>query len=248
MKKTAAAPGKTRKRGHAVSHFAGPLLAAALLSLGTGCSQGRLGMTPHNGNQRLDVLTSFTLAVSRRDFKSAVNLMSPGEQTRFLDQNGNFKPEYASRLEALQLDDMDHNPDVVVKDGKISGIGSMLPVALEGPPITPQEVKTSEAAASADSFVTAGPARVQKSDQLHRTAEEFFRSIHDKNWERALSYVDPEERKDFLDTKGEVKSDAKQRLGQVDTSSWSSLSLRDGKLTGIVLIIPPPPPPPSDSP
>ena len=53
-----------------------------------------------------------------------------------------------------------------------------------------------------------------------------------------MAYVDVQERGDFLDAKGKVKGDARERLAKVDTSDWDALTLKDGKLTGVVLIIP----------
>jgi hypothetical protein len=35
-----------------------------------------------------------------------------------------------------------------------------------------------------------------------------------------------------------VKEEARQRLAEADTADWEALTLKDGKLTGVVLIIP----------
>jgi hypothetical protein len=185
----------------------------------------------------LDVLTSFSLALSKHDFREAARYLSPADRAKLAGPEEGILPEYRDRVRAIRRTTLMNNPLIEVNHGLIYGISDVLPVLAVG------EADTLGLRAAPDSQVAVAPdsgkiAEAKEQQQLRRTSEAFFHAVSRRDWNKAMAYVDVQERGDFLDAKGKVKGDARERLAKVDTSDWDALTLKDGKLTGVVLIIP----------
>ena len=146
-------------------------------------------------------------------------------------------PEYRDRVRAIRRTTLLNNPLIEVKHGLIYGISDVLPVLALG------EADTLGLHVRPDSLVAVVPdsgkiAESRNQKELKRTSEAFFRAVSRRDWKKAMDYLDVQDRGDFLDAKGKVKEEARERLAEVDTSEWDALTLKDGKLTGVVLIIP----------
>lgn len=214
-------------------------LTALLVVMGlSGCSSSAFPGRSDPKQERLDVLTSFTLALSKRDYRAAAGYLSPEDRAKLATAEAGILPEYRERVRAIRRATLLNNPLIEIRHGLIYGIPDVLPVLAQG---------------HADSLdLHAGPdtgwAMVPDSTrndaagekELKRTAEGFFHAVSKQEWEKALGFLAPGERQEFLDPKGKLKAGDRWRLASVDTSQWEALTLRDGKLTGVVLIIPEP--------
>jgi hypothetical protein len=214
------------------------LLQALVVVLGlVGCSSTAFPAGDSTGRDRLDVLTSFSLALSKYDFREAARYLAPADRAKLAGAEEGILPEYRNRIRAIRRTTLLNNPLIEVKHGLIYGISEVLPVLDLGQADTPG------APASADSLLAVLPdsARIADSagrEALRRASDAFFRAVSRRDWKKALAYLDVQERGDFVDAKGKMKEEARQRLAEVDTAGWEALTLKDGKLTGVVLIIP----------
>jgi hypothetical protein len=212
------------------------LQALVVVSGLAGCSlsASRSGSGP--GRERLDVLTSYTLALSKRDYVEAARFLAPADRAKLADPAGGILPEYRERVRAVRRTTLVNNPLIEVRNGLIYGIPDVLPVLALGQPDTVAAAETAYADAA-----PAGPdttAAANERRELRRTSEAFFRAVSKRDWRKAMDYVAEQERKDFLDDKGALRAQARTRLAAADTSEWEALTLMDGKLTGVVLILP----------
>lgn len=216
------------------------LLQALLVAVGlAGCSSAFRG---HHGSDRLDVLTSFSLALSKYDFREAAAYLAPADRAKLAGPEEGILPEYRNRVRAIRRTTLLNNPLIEVRHGLIYGIPDVLPVLAMGEIDTsgagpaPGEVPAPVTPVAALPDPTA--IKIRDQEGLKKVANAFFRAVSRREWKKALAYVDEQERENFLDGKGAVKGTARQRLTAVDTAQWEALTLKDGKLTGVVLIIP----------
>lgn len=226
------------------------ILAASWLA---GCSPSAFRAPSDPGRERLDVLTSFTLALSKRDYRAAAAYLAPADRAKLAGPEG-ILPEYRERVRAIRRSTLLNNPLIEVGHGRISGIPEVLPVwgagaadgaVAENPADTVPEANGGEAFATGPDGLPGDAARAGQDardrEELKQAANAFFRAVSRRDWAKAMGYMADQEREDFLDAKGGVRPAARQRLAAVDTAGWEALTLRDGKLTGVVLIIPPKP-------
>src|SRR3990167_1009829 len=92
----------------------GALVLAAIFFL-VGCAGGGGPASNPGKGDRLDILTNFTLALSKRDFRTATDMLAPTERTLFLDGGGKVLPEYKERLRAMRLTTLVNNPSILVE-------------------------------------------------------------------------------------------------------------------------------------
>lgn len=227
----------------------------SLALLGAGCSPApRTKVAFGKETDRLEVLTTFTLAVSKRDFHSATLLIDPSERGLFLDDKGIMRAEFQERLRAMRRTTLMNNPAITVSQGRILGIYGVMPMLEHG---TPANVATEESGADSagatvevsteDSMeVSAGaeadlPAEAGHDgdkDALRKAADTFFQSVRAGKWNQALGLVNAREKEAFVRPDGKLKEGTRQRLSAIDTSSWEALALEEGKLSGVILLIP----------
>lgn len=211
-----------------------PALAVVFLF---GCAHLSSGIFKDTRQKRLDALTSYTLALSKRDYRLAASLLSPGDRAKLADPETGILPEFRDRLRAMRLTTMMNNPLIDVGGGLITGIPDLLPVLAQGEKM---QIDSAESQPETAFALQKGPedSAHQEAEALRRTSASFFRAVQKRNWTGAMALVDAQERQDFVKADGRIKDAARRRLEAIDTSSWGALTLKDGKLTGIVLIIP----------
>jgi hypothetical protein len=216
------------------------LLQALLVTLGlAGCSSASRA---HPDGDRLDVLTSFSLALSKYDFREAATYLPPADRAKLAGPEGGILPEYRNRVRAIRRTTLLNNPLIEVRHGLIYGIPDLLPVLAVGEMDTLGAGLNAGAAPAPDNPVAAlsdsSGIQIREQEGLKKVADAFFRAVSRREWKKAMTYVDERERGNFLDGKGAVNGTARRRLTAVDTAQWEALTLKDGKLTGVVLIIP----------
>jgi hypothetical protein len=214
-------------------------LPALLAMMGfAGCSASAFPGRADPKQERLDVLTSFTLALSKHDYRAAAGFLAPEDRAKLASADAGILPEYRERVGAIRRATLLNNPLIEIRRGFIFGIPDVLPVLAQG------HADSLDLHASPDTGWAAVPdstrSEAAREKELKRAAGAFFRAVSKQEWERALGLLDPGERQEFLDPKGKLKADEKWRLASVDTTQWEALTLKDGKLTGVVLIIPEP--------
>ncbi|MBW8888199.1 MAG: hypothetical protein JF616_10630 [Fibrobacteres bacterium] len=215
-----------------------PLALIVVVGL-VGCSSSAFPRFSDPQQERLDVLTSFSLALSKRDYRAAAGYLGPEDRAKLADGTEGILPEYRDRVRAIRRATLLNNPLIEVRKGLIYGLPDVLPVLAQGRPdsLNRQDDPDTGFAVVPDSN------RAEAAElELKRAAEAFFQAVSKRDWGKALGYLADEEREDFLDPKGKLRDDARRRLASADTSQWASLTLKDGKLTGVFLILPDPGP------
>lgn len=201
-----------------------------------GCSSSAFPGFSDPRQERLEVLTSFSLALSKRDYRAAATYLGPEDRAKLAGGEEGILPEYRDRVRAVRQATLFNNPMIEVRHGHIFGLPDVLPVLAQGRP------DSLGASSSPDTGLAARPDPGRSDDaaeaELKRAAEAFFRAVSKRQWDKALDYVADEERQDFLDPKGRLREEARRRLESADTSQWTAMTLRDGKLTGVFLILP----------
>ena len=217
----------------------GSLVAAALLLL-AGCAGNPRKAFETGTPDRLEILTNYTLSLSKRDFEGAAARLAPADRERLLGSDGKVRAEFQDRLRAMRLSTLAANPLVTLEQGRIRGIFDLLPVIVQGDPSPVVMDAPVEAPARASE---GEPGR----EELRAASMAFFRSVRARDYRKAVGMLAPGERRVFLREDGAVKETARRRLAAIDTSAWDAMTLEEGKLTGVVLIIPSRPPEPRPS-
>ena len=221
-----------------------PWLSAVLAVMGLiGCSASAFSRHSDPHQERLDVLTSFTLALSKHDYRAAAGYLAPEDRAKLASADAGILPEYRERVSAIRRATLLNNPLIEIRRGFIYGIPDVLPVLAQGhaDSLDLHSAPDTGWAAGQDSTRSEAARKKElKQAELKRAAEAFFHAVSKQEWEKALGFLAPEERQEFLGPKGKLKAGDRWRLASVDTSEWGALTLRDGKLTGVVLIIPEP--------
>lgn len=214
-------------------------MGLGLLLCGTwmGCSQGSGALSKNPERRRLEVLTNFTLELSKRDYKAAAGMLSAPDRSRMVDEDGFIRTEFRERLLALRLTTLLNNPMIKQKNGKVSGVYWILPVLASAP--SPDTAIDSAQAPETESMAAVrAREKAERRALLRQATRKLFASIRSKQWNEALDMLQDGERKVFLDGKGGFRKGARERLAGIDTASWDALVLKDGKLNGLVLILP----------
>lgn len=201
-----------------------------------GCCSSAFPGSSDPRQERLDVLTSFSLALSKRDYRAAAAYLGPEDYAKLAGGNEGILPAYRERVRAIRRATLMNNPMIEVRHGHIYGLPDVLPVLAQGRPDSSASRSAPDTgwAALPDSNRNAQ----DRQAELKRAADSFFRAVSKREWGKAMDYLADEERQDFLDPKGKLREDARRRLESADTSQWPALTLKDGKLTGVFLILP----------
>jgi hypothetical protein len=216
-----------------------PFLAFAL----AGCAHnaknaGRPG--PANGNavegrscqepeEMLDVLARFTTLVQARKYHEAIALLDPADQKRMLDARGLVPTEIMHKLDALDFKALPRDRRVDLVRGRLTGIFDCLPCLDQGPSDTVTRVEPPK---------PSGPEAAEK--KRAALALEFFRRIQEGRFDAAGDMVDPGEWKVFYTEKGEMTDLTERRLQAMQECDLEALTLREGKLVGVVVLLDPP--------
>jgi hypothetical protein len=80
----------------------------------------------------LDVLTSFSLALSKYNFRDAARYLAPADRAKLAGAEEGILPEYRDRVRAIRRTTLLNNPLIEVRHGLIYGIPDLLPVIASG--------------------------------------------------------------------------------------------------------------------
>ncbi len=232
--------------------FLSKLLTFGMAGLLLACASNQQSVTqpnmPAKSDDILTLLTGFGESLSKRDFVFAVNHLTPKEREQILDARGQVPEAKRQQLAALNLQRLIRLPSVRVEDGRLAGIYEMLPNLNQGEGVTlsaddessqfsvldPLDPDAMENAAQAQADAA------QDKTELNETINRFFAAVKSQNWNDALALLNENERRLFVDNRGQISEDAKARFSQMDKSHPGALALKDGKLLGITLLLPSP--------
>ena len=184
--------------------------------------------------EKVDSLISFKETVAGGNYLGAVRKLVAADRAKLMDGSGNVREEMKPRLRALRLKNIVNDQSVKLKRGKLTGILAALPVVRLGQPDT---VDTYFDPGDQEPEAVGGDSA---QETLHAAAKLLFSDIRSRNWQFVLNDMHPSTRSNFIAKNGKIKAGARLRLSEIDTSAWQALSLRNGKLVGVVLLIPPP--------
>lgn len=223
----------TQKNDRPSKSFIAFSILATSLFWGCGASNPWLGQSLQE--DKIDRLIVFKEAVSLRNFAKAARILSPEDSSQIVDSSGSVPEEMQNRLRAVKLRTLVNQEDVRVRNGRLSGVVARLPILEQGESINIEEVFELEA--------EEGEALSEKESRklkVRKASRKLFDAIAAEEWQAALNTLHPASREVFLSRAGKLKPGVRSRLSQVDTASWRALTLRKGKLIGVVLLLPPP--------
>lgn len=204
-----------------------------------GCSTGRMDRQDVRADARLEVLTSFSMALSKRDFNKAIGYLADSERQGLLGPDGVVPADIQERLRALEISTLYKDPAIKVSHRRISGIAGSLPVLEQAAPKdSSQSSVTGTGLPSPPLEEPVAAGQFMGDEPLRKATQVFFRTVQTRQWKKALAYLDEGERAVFMQRDGSLRQGTRRRLLAADTSAWDALSLKDGKLTGVVLILP----------
>ena len=184
--------------------------------------------------EKVDSLISFKEAIAGGNYLRGARKLVAADRAKILNETGSVREEMKPRLRSLRLKNIVNDRSVRLKRGKLTGILAALPVVRQG---KPDSVDTDFDAGDQEPETVGGDS-TQKT--LHAAANLFFSDIRSGTWQFVLNGMHPGTRSNFVGKNGKIKAGACKRLSEIDTSAWRALSLRNGKLVGVVLLIPPP--------
>jgi hypothetical protein len=187
------------------------------------------GRSCQEPEEMLDVLARFTTLVQARKYHEAIALLDPVDQKRMLDAGGSVPVEIMHKLDALDFKALPRDRRVDLVRGRLTGIFDCLPCLDQGPADTVTRVEPPK---------PAGPEGAEK--KRAALALEFYRRIQEGRFDAAGDMVDPGEWKVFYNEKGEITDLTERRLQAMQECDLEALTLREGKLVGVVVLLDPP--------
>lgn len=218
-----------------------PLLLAALLA--SGCAHRSPATTSYKEvegrsctepEELLDVLSGFSTAVQKLDYHKAISMLVPADQSRMLGPDGKVPEEIKVKLDALDFKALTTDRRIDLVRGKLKGIFDCLPCLDQGPAAV-VEKETPKTPAPPEE---GSPEGVEKARQA--LAKDFYRKIQTGRFREASALVDPGEWKVFTAEDGSLSDLTERRLQAMEECDLDALTLRDGLLTGVVVLLEPP--------
>ncbi len=188
-----------------------------------------------NPAERAEVLTSFSIAITAKDFQRVLDLLAPAEKAKLISKGGQLDGDTKKQLSAIRLSTLATDPDVEVIDGKIHGIvPDKLPVLDLGPEPTLSDIK------SEDEFEDVKKTAMERDARLKKLWLTFTDAVKKRQFDRALALIHPSEQSFFVTHNGGLSSHAKKNLPDiVENLHWSQLVLHEGKLEQLWVYLPP---------
>lgn len=201
---------------------------------GSASANAVAGRSCQEPEEMLDVLARFSTLVQARKYHEAIALLDPADQKRMLDAGGGVPVEIMHKLDALDFKALPKDRRVDLVRGRLTGIYACLPCVDQGPADTVARAEPSDAAGAAEA---AGAAAEKRRAAL---ALEFYRRVQEGRFEAAGDLVDPGEWEVFYNDKGEMTDLTERRLQAMQECDLEALTLRGGKLVGVVVLLDPP--------
>lgn len=191
--------------------------------------KGVEGRSCQEPEEMLDVLARFSTLVQARKYHEAIALLDPADQKRMLDAGGAVPTEIMRKLDALDFKALPKDRRVDLVRGRLTGIFDCLPCLDQGP---------------ADTLTRAEPPKPAEPEAAEKQraalAMEFYRRVQEGRFAAAGDLVDPGEWKVFYNDKGEMTDLTERRLQAMQECDLEALTLRGGKLVGVVVLLDPP--------
>jgi hypothetical protein len=192
------------------------------------------GRSCQEPEELLDVLTRFSTAVQARDYNRAVAMLAPEDQARMMTPSGTVLMEVKAKLDAIDFKALATDRRIDLVRGRLKGVYECLPCLDQGPAQAVEKESPKPAAPPEP----ASPEGLEKARQA--MAKEFFRKIESGRWQEASGLVHPDEWKVFLDEDHNLTDLNERRLQAIEECDLDALTLKDGLLTGLVVLLEPP--------
>jgi hypothetical protein len=200
-----------------------------------GCAHQAPSLKPVEGRscrepeELLDVLTRFSTAVQQHDYHQALAYLAPQDQARMQGADGKVPEGIKVKLDALDFKSLATDRRIDLVHGRLVGVFACLPCLDEGP----------AAVVSKDQPKPPAPGNGEEKKRK-AMAKDFYNKAQQSRWSAVSRLVHPEEWKIFADEKGRVSDLNERRLQAIQECDLDALTLKDGRLTGIVLLLEPP--------
>jgi hypothetical protein len=227
------------------SASAAPAAMLAMASiLFNGCAYIRLlppppikevaGRSCQEPEELLEVLTRFTTLVQKHDYHHAIALLVPEDQARMIGSKGQVPDSIKAKMDALDFKKLTTDRRIDLIEVRLKGVFACLPCLDQGEMIV-LDPEPSPVSDSAEPGSQAGLERARRD-----MAKDFYRKIQSGRWQSASGLVHPDEWQVFLEKDGSLSDLNERRLQAIEECDLDALRLKDGLLTGIVVLLEPP--------
>lgn len=230
-----------RIHGHAMNVTLATALFTAALAV-SGCASmspkpplnkvdGRSCQEPE---ELLDVLTRFSTQVQAHRYHQAIAMLVPEDQARMIGAKGLVPDSIKTKMDALDFKALTTDRRIDLIDGRLKGVFACLPCLDQGEiAIVEEEIKPIP-----DTTETGSAAGLEKART--EMAKDFYRKVQSGRWQKASGLVHPDEWRVFLDKEGNLSELNERRLQAIEECDLDALTLKDGLLTGIIVLLEPP--------
>lgn len=193
------------------------------------------GRSCQEPEELLDVLTRFSTAVQAKDYVKAVAMLAPEDQAKMTTPSGTVLMEVKAKLDAIDFKALATDRRIDLVRGRLKGVFECLPCLDQGPAQVVEKERPKPPAAPPEPASAEG---LEKARQA--MAKDFFRKIETGRWQEASGLVHPDEWAVFLDEQHNLTDLNERRLQAIEECDLDALTLKDGLLTGLVVLLEPP--------
>ncbi|MEO7776402.1 MAG: hypothetical protein ABIY63_02650 [Fibrobacteria bacterium] len=192
------------------------------------------GRSCQEPEELLEVLTRFSTDVQKHDYHHAIARLVPEDQKLMIGRDGKVPDSIKTKMDALDFKALTTDRRIDLVDGRLKGVFACLPCLDQGP-LAEDVPEPMAASDSSEPASKAGLERARKS-----MAKDFYREIQMGRWQSASGLVHPDEWKVFEDEHGMLTDLNERRLQAIEECDLDALTLKDGLLTGVVVLLDPP--------
>ncbi len=185
-------------------------------------------------DELLDVLTRFSTAVQAHRYHGAIALLTPEDQARMVGKDGKVPEDTKKKLDALDFKSLATDRRIDLVRGRLQGIFDCLPCLDQGPAVALEKDLQKPKLPSEP----ASPRGLEKARK--EMAEKFYRKIQLGEWQEASGLIHPDEWAVFLDDEQNLTDLNERRMQAIEKCDLDALVLKDGLLTGLVVLLEPP--------
>jgi hypothetical protein len=219
-------------------------LSVLAASLVTGCAYFHSSSPPpikdvagrscQEPEELLDVLSRFSVAVQKHEYHAAIAMLVPEDQARMIDATGKVPEDIKAKLSALDFKALSTDRRIDLVRGRLKGVFDCLPCLDQGE----ATILAKEAPPNPGISEPGSPEGIEKARKS--MAKEFYLAIQSGRWQKASGLVHPDEWDIFLDEDKNLTDLNERRLQAIEECDLDALTLKDGLLTGIVVLLEPP--------
>jgi hypothetical protein len=191
------------------------------------------GRTCQEPEDLLDMLAKFSTAIQGHQYHQGIAMLVPEDQARMLGPDGKVPEDIKNKLDALNFKSLPTDRRIDLVNQKLKGVFDCLPCLDQGEAtVLPKEEKAKTPTKEE------GEAILEKARVT--MAKDFIRKVRSGRFQAASDLVHPDEWKVFLDDKGKLTDLSERRLQAIEECDIDALTVKDGRLTGVVLLLDPP--------